>query len=92
MNNYRNINSVEELKTIYNINESIVVEKKGDGKADENVKQTTFLKDKLKVEYADLKEVSKYLEIHGDGPVLKTIKNGVKLPVLVCKNGRLKLS
>jgi RimK family alpha-L-glutamate ligase len=58
MNNYRNINSVEELKTIYNINESIVVEKKGDGKADENVKQTTFLKDKLKVEYADLKEVS----------------------------------
>ena len=46
MNNYRNINSVEELKTIYNINESIVVEKKGDGKADENVKQTTFLKDK----------------------------------------------
>ena len=58
MNNYRNINSVEELKTIYNINESIIVEKKGDGKADENVKQTTFLKDKLKVEYADLKEVS----------------------------------
>lgn len=58
MNNYRNINSVEELKTIYNINESIIIEKKGDGKADENVKQTTFLKDKLKVEYADLKEVS----------------------------------
>lgn len=58
MNNYRNINSVEELKTIYNINESVVIEKKGDGKADENVKQTTFLKDKLKVEYADLKEVS----------------------------------
>ena len=58
MNNYRNINSVEELKTVYNINESIVIEKKGDGKADENVKQTTFLKDKLKVEYADLKEVS----------------------------------
>ena len=50
MNNYRSIHSVEELKTIYNINESIVAEKKGDGKADENVKQTTFLKDKLKVD------------------------------------------
>lgn len=58
MNNYRSIHSVEELKSVYNINESAVVEKKGDGKADENVKQTTFLKDKLKVEYADLKEVS----------------------------------
>ena len=51
MNNYRNINSVEELKTIYNINESIIIEKKGDGKADENVKQTTFLKEKLEVNY-----------------------------------------
>lgn len=58
MNNYRSIHSVEELKTVYNINESTIIEKKGDGKADENVKQTTFLKDKLKVEYADLKEVS----------------------------------
>lgn len=61
MANYRNIQSVEHLFEAYNLNppkSNLIVEKKGDGKADENVKQTTFLKDKLKVEYADLKEVS----------------------------------
>lgn len=61
MANYRNIQSVEHLFEAYNLNPSksnMIVEKKGDGKADENVKQTTFLKDKLEVNYADLKEVS----------------------------------
>lgn len=60
--NYRNIQSVEHLKEVYHlpntINESQIEEKKGDGKADEEVKQTTFLKDELPVEYADLKGVS----------------------------------
>ncbi len=57
--NYRNIESVEQLYEMFNIKkENMITEKKGDGKADENVKQTTFLKDKLEVKYADLKEVS----------------------------------
>lgn len=57
--NYRNIESVEQLYEMFNIKkENMITEKKGDGKADENVKQTTFLKDKLEVNYADLKEVS----------------------------------
>lgn len=57
--NYRNIESVEQLYEMFGIeNKNIITEKKGDGKADENIKQTTFLKEKLKVEYADLKEVS----------------------------------
>ena len=57
--NYRNIESVEQLYEMFNIKkENMITEKKGDGKADENVKQTTFLKDKLEVQYADLKEVS----------------------------------
>ena len=56
--NYRNIESVEQLYEMFNIKkENMITEKKGDGKADENVKQTTFLKDKLEVNYADLKEV-----------------------------------
>ena len=59
---YRNIQSVDQLRSEYNlptnINESLITEKKGDGKADEDIKQTTFLKDKLPVKYADLKEVS----------------------------------
>ena len=61
MANYRNIQSVEQLFEAYNLNpqpSNIITEKKGDGKADEDVKQTTFLKDKLEVKYADLKEVS----------------------------------
>lgn len=40
----------------------------------------------------DLKEVSKYLEIHGKGTVLKMWKNGVKVPVLECQNSRIKVS
>jgi RimK family alpha-L-glutamate ligase len=57
--NYRNIESVEQLYEMFDIKkENMITEKKGDGKADENVKQTTFLKDKLEVKYADLKEVS----------------------------------
>lgn len=59
---YRNFQSVDELKSFYHItdkiNESQVQEKKGDGKADDNVEQTNFFKDKLPVEYADLKKVS----------------------------------
>lgn len=58
---YRNIHSVDELKEIYhlsNINESLIEEKKGDGKADENVEQKVFFKEKLPVEYANQKEVS----------------------------------
>lgn len=59
---YRNIQSVEQLRSEYHlqipINESQIEEKKGDGKADEDIKQTAFFKDKLPVEYADLKEVS----------------------------------
>ena len=61
MANYRNIQSVEQLFEAYNLTpqqSNIILEKKGDGKADENVKQTTFLEDKLEVKYADLKEVS----------------------------------
>lgn len=57
--NYRNIESVEQLYEMFGIeNKNIITEKKGDGKADENIKQTTFLKEKLEVKYADLKEVS----------------------------------
>ena len=57
--NYRNIESVEQLYEMFDIKkENMITEKKGDGKADENVKQTTFLKDKIEVKYADLKEVS----------------------------------
>ena len=59
---YRNIQSVEQLRSEYHlpapINESQIEEKKGDGKADENVKQTAFFKDKLPVEYADIKKIS----------------------------------
>ena len=40
----------------------------------------------------DLKEVSKYLEIHGKGTVLKMWKNGVKVPVLECQNSRIIVS
>ena len=62
--NYRNIESVEQLREIYhlpnrtNVNESQVQEKKGDGKANSNVEQTAFFKDKLPVEYADIKKIS----------------------------------
>jgi glutathione synthase/RimK-type ligase-like ATP-grasp enzyme len=62
--NYRNIESVEQLREIYhlpnrtNVNESQVQEKKGDGKANSNVEQTNFFKDKLPVEYADIKKIS----------------------------------
>lgn len=60
--NYRNIQSVEQLRSEYHlpapINESQIEEKKGDGKADENVEQTAFFKDNLPVEYADIKKIS----------------------------------
>ena len=62
--NYRNIETVEQLREIYhlptrtNVNESQVQEKKGDGKANANVEQTAFFKDKLDVEYADIKKIS----------------------------------
>ena len=59
---YRNIQSVEQLRSEYHLstplNESQVDEKKGDGKANANVEQTNFFKDKLPVEYADIKKIS----------------------------------
>ena len=66
MANYSNIDSVDELCDVYNLNESIrqigrdnmILEKSNDGKADQNVKKTVFYKDKLEVEYADIKEIS----------------------------------
>lgn len=63
--NYRNIESVEQLQKAFGImtesaddNTTIITEKKGDGKADEDVKQTAFFKEKLEVKYADMKAVS----------------------------------
>ena len=66
MANYSNIDSVDELCDIYNLNESIrqigrdnmILEKSNDGKSDQDVKKSVFYKDKLKVEYADIKEIS----------------------------------
>ena len=66
MANYSNIDSVDELCDIYNLNESIrqigrdnmILEKSNDGKSDQDVKKSVFYKDKLKVEYADTKEIS----------------------------------
>ena len=62
--NYRNIESVEQLQNAFGIisesadDNTPVNEKKGDGKADEDVKQTAFFKEKLEVKYADMKAVS----------------------------------
>lgn len=63
--NYRNIESVEQLQNAFGIisesaddNTNVITEKKGDGKADEDVKQTAFFKEKLEVKYADMKAVS----------------------------------
>ena len=54
------------------------------------------LKDSVELYYYEgdpnLKLVSKYLEIHRSGQVLKTWGNGVKLPVLKCQNSLMKLS
>ena len=66
MANYSNIDSVDELCDIYNLNESIrqigrdnmILEKSNDGKSDQDFKKSVFYKDKLKVEYADIKEIS----------------------------------
>lgn len=59
---YRNIQSVEQLRSEYHlstpINESQVQEKKGDGKANADVEQTAFFKEKLPVKYADTKKIS----------------------------------
>lgn len=60
--NYRNIQSVEQLRSEYHLstplNESQVQEKKGDGKANADVEQTAFFKEKLPVKYADIKKIS----------------------------------
>lgn len=63
--NYRNITSVAQLEQQFGIvlenktsDTNIISEKKGDGKADEDVKQTAFFKDNLEVRYADMKSVS----------------------------------
>lgn len=60
--NYRNIQSVEQLRSEYHLstplNESQVQEKKGDGKANADVEQTAFFKEKLPVVYADIKKIS----------------------------------
>lgn len=54
------------------------------------------LKDSVELYYyegdPDLKIVSKYLEIHRGNQVLKTWKNGVKIPVLKCQDSLIKLS
>lgn len=63
--NYRSIHSVEQLKSEFKDvfenktnNDNIITEKKGDGKADEDVKQTSFFEDDIEVNYADMKGVS----------------------------------
>lgn len=57
MLNYRDITSVDELYNHFPGTKPIL-EAKGDGKADENIKKTVFYEDELPVKYADLKEVS----------------------------------
>ena len=64
---YRDFNSVDELCDFYHINSPLreslqesknsINESKGDGKDDEDVKQTVFFKDKLEVQYADQKKM-----------------------------------
>ena len=63
--NYRNITSVEQLQQQFGVvlenkkeDANIINEKKGDGKADEDVKQTAFFDKNLEVHYADMKSVS----------------------------------
>lgn len=63
--NYRNITSVEQLQQQFGVvlenkkeDANIINEKKGDGKADEDVKQTAFFDKNLEVYYADMKSVS----------------------------------
>lgn len=80
--NYRNIQSVEDLKAFFpSLSESIIDEKKGDGKANADVNQTIFYDDKLDVQYADTKEVSnifKHIIIftnNRDPKENKTLKN-----------------
>lgn len=80
--NYRDIQSVEDLKAFFpSLNESRIDEKKGDGKADADVKQTIFYDDKLDMQYADTKEVSnifKHIVIftnNRDPKENKTLKN-----------------
>lgn len=60
MLNYRNIETVEDLYTVYPGAKSIsknIFEEKQDGKADEEIKQSVFYDNNLPVEYADLKKV-----------------------------------
>ena len=38
-----------------------------------------------------LEDVTKYLEIHGDAPTLKQWENGQQLPVLDCREERIKI-
>lgn len=80
--NYRDIQSVEDLKAFFpSLNESKIDEKKGDGKANADVKQTIFYNDTLDVQYADTKEVSnifKHIIIftnNRDPKENKTLKN-----------------
>lgn len=37
----------------------------------------------------DLKAASRFLSVHGNGPTYKSWENGVKLPLLACKNDRM---
>lgn len=66
MMNYRDIESVEQLKTIYesvfenkkSVNSSLITEKEGDGKADKDIEPSIFTGKEIEVNYADLKKVS----------------------------------
>ena len=64
--NYRNITSVEQLQQQFGVvlenkkeDANIINEKKGDGKADEDVKQTAFFDKNLEVYYADMMQLMK---------------------------------
>ena len=66
MMNYRDIESVEQLKSIYesafenkkSVNSSLITEKEGDGKADEDIKPSVFTEKDAEVNYADIKKIS----------------------------------
>lgn len=67
--------------------------------SEQAVDQLEFLRGKLRrsVEVyqflgeANLEEVSKYLRVHGNGPSLKQYESGTQLPVLDCREERLKI-
>ena len=54
-----------------------------------------YLKETVELYYyegvSELESVSKYLEIHGEGPTMKQWQNGLDLPVLDCREKRIKI-